>query len=76
MEYRDFTDQEIKWIKSLERVMKKAPDTLFMFIGAGSMIIHPLKENGNRYITDTGAMDGNAPGEYIPTKMVMDGGDW
>ena len=75
-EYRDFTEEEVKWIKSLKRVMKKAPDTLFMFLGSGSMVIYPLDENNQRYLTNDGSIDGLATNDHVNSPMEMDGGDW
>jgi hypothetical protein len=75
MEYRDFTEEELKWIKSFERVMKKAPSSLLMFVGTG-IYIHPLKENGERYIGSFGEIDGQAPSVLVQTPMDADGGDY
>lgn len=75
MEYRQFTDNELKWIKSFERVMKKAPDTLFLFIGAGNTVFAKDEAN-NRYITEAGGMDGYATSVDIQTPMDCDGGDF
>lgn len=74
MDYRKLTEKEEKWIKSFERVMGKAPDTLFMFVGAGAVLIIPKDENNDRYMVG-GGMDGT-PAIHIPTKMECDGGDW
>lgn len=75
-EYRDFTESELKWIKSLQRVMKKAPRGLFMFVG-DSVTILPMDENRERYITDSRGMDNcDGKGIHISTPMVTDGGDW
>jgi len=73
--YREFTQDELKWIRSLERVMKKAPDTLFMFI-AGGMFIFCKDEYNKRYMTETGSMDANALCQTIDSEIDMDGGDF
>lgn len=74
-QYREFTKDESKWLRSFERVMKKAPDTLFMFVGNGIQV-YPLDENGNRYMGDSGGVDGSCPHEGICTNMQTDGGDY
>lgn len=75
-EYRDFTEKELKWIKSLQRLMKKAPSSLFMFVGDGITIL-PLDEHGERYLTEFGGMDSCDNNEIsIQTPMDYDGGDW
>lgn len=79
-EYREFTDEEKKWIESLQRCMNKAPNTLFMFVGGsnGSMVIYPKDENNDRYMTDgrSAGVDGYAPSVSIKSNIEMDGGDW
>jgi len=68
--YRKFTKAELKWIRSLERVMKKAPENLFMFIAGGMMIY------SDRYMSETGGVDDKAPSISIITSINMDGGDY
>jgi len=75
IEYREFTDKELKWLRSFERIMKKAPDTLFMFVGAG-FTIYAKDENNNRYMADNGAVDCLANSLSIATEMECDGGDY
>ena len=74
MEYREFTDSELKWIRSFERVMKKAPKSLFMFVGAG-INIHPLDYDNNRYMKGD-SVDNLSPIIGITTPMNCDGGDY
>lgn len=74
-EYRKFTPDELKWIRSLERVMKKAPNTLFIFI-AGGMFIFCKDEFNERYMTESGSMDADAPCQTISSEIEMDGGDF
>jgi len=73
--YREFTEEEIKWIKSFRRVMKKAPNSLILFAG-GYLAICPLDENNKRYEDNTGGMDGMVRTENIHTKMLFDSVDW
>lgn len=75
-EYRQFTDEELTWIKRFRRVMNQAPDTLFMFNGSGSLIVYTKDENNDRYVTAHGAVDDDAPCMEITTTMETDGGDW
>ncbi len=69
-EYREFTEDELKWIRSFERVMAKAPSKLFMFVGAGIVIY------SGRVHNEHGNVDGNAPNRGIQTPMSYDGGDY
>lgn len=73
--YREFTKAEKKWIERLQRVMNKAPENLFMFIGGG-MIIYTKEKNNERYMNEAGSVDQNAPSRGILTHMDMDGGDY
>ena len=77
MEYREFTKEEISWAKELQKVINKAPSTLFLFMSGGLKVI-PLDENNDRYVVSGGSMDANAPMIHILNKnnMDMDGGDW
>lgn len=75
MEYREFTNEEIRWINSFKRVMGEAPRTLFMFV-AGGVLIGTLDEKNERYIEKSGGMDSKANWISVPTKMEVDGGDW
>lgn len=75
MEYREFNKEELKWISSFQKVMGKAPKSLFFFVGAGNTIF-PKDENGNRYLKDNGSVDGDCPAIYVSTPMECDGGDY
>lgn len=74
-EYRKFTAKEIKWLNRFQKVMSDAPKSLFMFVGAG-ITVFPTDENGQRYMTENGSVDGNANGTGIITKIQYDGGDY
>lgn len=78
MEYRRITEEEKKWVKKFEKVMKLAPSTLFMFVGGsyGHVWIIPKDEKNERYL-DRERMDPNHPDMIcIFTNMDCDGGDW
>lgn len=77
-EYREFTKKELKWIDRLKKLMSKAPDTLFMFVGgsSGSMYIYTKDENNDWYMSETGGVDDYAPCQSIESPIEMDGGDW
>lgn len=76
MEYRYFTNEELKWINSFQKIMKKAPDTLFMFVGGSYFInIFSKDENNCRYMNGS-SVDGKAPCISIETDMECDGGDF
>lgn len=74
-EYREYTELELGWIEAFRKLMAKAPDTLFLFVGSG-ITIFPLDKTGHRYMGDFGGVDGNANGEGIATKIDYDGGDY
>lgn len=74
MNYRQLTQEEKKWIESFKRVMKKAPDTLFLFAGSGTVDIYAKDENNKRYMTKDGSVDQDAPGENASSKIESDGG--
>ena len=76
MEYREFSEEEEKWIRSFQRVMKKAPSSLFFFIASGTPIVFTTDENGNRYVSSNKSMDQDAPSVLIITDMDCDGGDF
>lgn len=71
MGYRDFTQEEIRWINKFKRVMKGAPKNLFMFVGSGSVSIY-----SERVMADRGGVNQDVPSEEILTPMVCDGGDF
>lgn len=78
MEYRKFTSKEEKWLKEFSAIMKKAPNTLFMFIGP-SIMVYPKDENNERYMhmrSGSLSVDGDATSCAITTKMEFDGGDY
>lgn len=76
MDYRQLTNKEKKWIESFKRVMKKAPDTLFLFAGRGTVDIYAKDENNERYMTKDGSVDADAPGDSAPSAIESDGGGY
>jgi hypothetical protein len=68
--YREFTDEEKKWINKLKRLMNKAPN-VFLYVANGTMYILP-----ERYITESGGIDCKAPCKRILTSCEVDGGGW
>ena len=75
--YREFTEKENKWLNSFKKIMKKAPKTLFMFVGP-SITVYAKDENNNRYMSriDNKSVDSDATAEWIDTNMDFDGGDY
>ena len=73
--YIEFTTKEKAWLKEFDKVMRKAPDTLFMFVGEG-VVVYAKDENNERYMSEYGGMDSNATGFSIQTKMECDGGGY
>ena len=76
MKYREFTEKELKWIKSFEKVMKEAPETLFMFVGGSYYVNIFSKDESNCRYMNGSSVDSNAPLISIETKMEVDGGDF
>ena len=74
-DYRKFTEQEERWVRSFEQVMKRAPGSLFMFVAAGAVTVMTKDENNDRYMVN-GGMDQKGPTALISTPMECDGGDW
>lgn len=72
-EYREFTSKEKTWLKEFEKVMKKAPDTLFLFAGEG-VTVYAKNDNNERYMSDSDGVDSYATSVIISTKMECDGG--
>jgi len=69
-EYRDFTKNELKWINSFQKVMESAPNTLFLFVGAGQTIF-AKDENNKVYMSKSGGVDSLANSISIKTPMEM-----
>ena len=76
MNYRTFTQEELKWIKSFQRCMNKAPENLFIFAGSGDFVVYPKDENGDRYMNRVGSVDEYAPNINVTMPCESDGGDW
>ena len=75
--YREFTEKELRWIKSFEKIMKQAPNTLFFFVGEGQVVFTKDKNN-KRYMTNGSdpAVDNNCTNVAIETSMECDGGGY
>ena len=69
--YREFTEDELKWIASLKRLMKKAPPRLFIFVGSSDFYVF-----SERVMTPEGSVDQYAPSISISASCEMDGGDY
>lgn len=70
MDYRNFSDKDLKWIKRFDKVMKDAPSDLFMFVGNGQVVVYSERR------MDNGGVNDDVPSMTITTKMECDGGDW
>lgn len=73
-EYREFTEEELKWIKSFQRVMQKAPSSLFLFCEDINVFIIAMDANNRPIMTERGAYDSEASRISIKTPMYHDGG--
>ena len=76
MKYREFSNKELVWIRKFERLMKHAPESIFMFVGSGSVVIYATDESGKIYMKPTGGVDDDADSISVSTPMLCDGGDW
>ncbi len=77
-EYRPFTEKELNWLQRLERLCKKAPNTIFLFCGSGTLNFYAKNENNERYMTDKmgGVVDQDAANFSIFAPFESDGGDY
>lgn len=71
----DLTDEERRAIKSLERLAKKWPETLWLFSASGSLEVMRKGEDGQPVMNKYGAVD---QGYIVATihGIPNDGGDW
>lgn len=67
---REFSEADLKWIKEFQKVMKKAPKHLFMFVGNGIQIYSERRMNAEM------SVDQNVPNINVTTPMETDGGDY
>ena len=78
-EYRAFTEKELKWLQRLENLCKKAPETIFLFVGSGNLQFYTKDENNRRYMVSYGGAEGvddNAPNFSVIVPFENDGGDY
>ena len=70
----DLTKEEEKAIKSLERLSKRWPETLWLFSGSGSLLVMKYGDDGHPVMTASGAVDQ----DYIvgTIEIPNDGGDF
>ena len=71
----ELTTEEEKAIKSLHRIAKKWPESLWLFSGSGTLWVMKKDKNGNRILDDTGCVDSKA---VVSSSIDIDndGGDW
>jgi hypothetical protein len=73
MEYREFSKKDDAWINEFEKVMRKAPKHLFLFVGSGSVVVYSERKMDG---SDGEGVNQEVPSRHITTKMMCDGGDW
>lgn len=73
MEYREFSKKDEAWLDEFEKVMKKAPRNLFLFVGSGSLVVYSERRMDG---SNGDGVNPNVPSRHINTKMICDGGDW
>lgn len=69
------TRKEKAWIKELQKVMKKAPQTLWLF-NTGSMHVLRLGEDGRPVFKNNHSVDQDYVVANIDHTIPSDGGDW
>jgi len=69
--HREFTKREEEWIKDFGKVMRKAPRSLFMFVGSGDVVVY-----AGRVMNEHKSVDQYNTNRVIKTNMECDGGDW
>lgn len=72
---RDLTDAEAKAVRSLKRVAKTWPETLWLFSASGTLCVMVKGEDGDRMRTPDG-MGFDSSGVAETVKIENDGGDW
>lgn len=70
---KNLTSQETNAIKSLQRLAKRWPHSLWLFSGAGTLWVMRKKE-GQKVVNRTGAFDADYATAQID--IENDGGDW
>lgn len=68
------TSEELAWIKSLQRVLNKQPDSVCVFVASGTIVIH-RKRNATWPIDDQGSVDRSTSIHLMQNKF-WDGGDY
>lgn len=75
--YRKFSKREETWLKKLDQLMRKAPKTIFMFVGGSrGLEFYTKDENNHRYMTERNSVDGFATNFSISPPFECDGGDY
>lgn len=68
------TKEERNAVRSLQRLAKRWPDTLWLFSASGSLCVLKMDENGERVKTTNQAVD---QAHVVATiDIPNDGGDW
>ena len=71
----ELTIEEKKAIKSIQRVAKNWPDSLWLFSGSGTLWIMKRGPNGEQMLDSDGCVDPDYnTGEQV--EISNDGGDW
>lgn len=70
----ELTNEEEKWIKSLKRVCKKCPKTLWLF-NDGTMTVMKYPEDRTARIGANGCVNQEYRVDSVPG-IYSDGGDW
>lgn len=72
---KDLTKEEKKWIAELQKVMQKAPESLWLF-NTGTMHVLKLDEKGKQVFRRDHSVDQAYVVASINHKIASDGGDW
>ena len=73
----DPTEEEARAIRSLKRVARKWPKSLWLYAGSGGLHVMRADPDGGHYHGGPGGRDAVDPDYLIDTiDLPADGGDW
>lgn len=55
----DWTEDEKKWTKALQRLCNRVPDSLCLFGAAGLLVVLRKEDSGNGHVVDCGVIIDN-----------------
>ena len=74
MDHRELSSEEAKAIRSLQRLARVWPKTLWLFATGRTLNIMSVGDNGERVMRDSGGVDQDLIVSQVD--IPSDGGDW